>query len=137
MSLIIRFTLSALAGSMFIHPAVAASTSCTGVDQELTNQRKSEYAEIISRSLEGKVKPAKVEVDSFMQSGNWTVVYASTPVADPGYFFFDNSSGKQTFKDVWAGMADDGDGPKLVEFAKKLGANEKIAACFSKVVMSD
>lgn len=136
MSTITRFALIVLAGSMFIHPAIAA-VDCTGVDQELTKERKTEYAKLISESLKEKVKPAKVEVDSFMQSGDWTVVYASTPVADPGYFFFDNSSGKQTFKDVWGGMADEGDGPKLVKFAKDLGANAKIAACFSKVVMSD
>ncbi|WP_094509008.1 hypothetical protein [Brucella thiophenivorans] len=136
MSTITRFALIVLAGSFFIYPATAA-VDCTGVDQALTKERKTEYAKLISESLKEKVKPAKVEVDSFMQSGDWTVVYASTPVADPGYFFFDNSSGKQTFKDVWGGMADDGDGPKLVKFAEDLGANQKIAVCFSKVVMSD
>ncbi|MEJ5081399.1 hypothetical protein [Ochrobactrum sp. MYb379] len=136
MSTITRFALIVLAGSLFTHPATAA-VDCTGVDQQLTKDRKTKYAKLISESLKEKVKPAKVEVDSFMQSGDWTVVYATTPLADPGYFFFDNSSGKPTFKDVWGGMADDGDGPKLVKFAKDLGANEKLAACFSKVVMSD
>jgi hypothetical protein len=136
MSFIIKFTAAVLAVPFLVYPA-AAAVDCAGVDQELTKERKTEYAKLISESLKGEVKPAKVEVDSFMQSGKWTVVYASTPVADPGYFFFDSTSGKQTFKDVWGGMADDGDGPKLVKFAKDLGANEKIAACFSKVVMSD
>ncbi|MBO1027562.1 hypothetical protein IPU75_22985 [Ochrobactrum sp. SD129] len=136
MSFIIKFNATVLAFQFLVYPAVAA-VDCAGVDQELTKERKTEYAKIISDSLKEKVKPAKVEVDSFMQSGKWTVVYASTPVADPGYFFFDSNSGKQTFKGVWGGMADEGDGPKLVKFAKDLGANEEIAACFSKVVMSD
>lgn len=136
MSFIIKFTATVLAVPFIVYPAVAA-VDCAGVDQELTKERKTEYAKLISENLKQAVKPAKVEVDSFMQSGKWTVVYASTPVADPGYFFFDSTSGKQTFRDVWGGMADDGDGPKLVKFAKDLGANEKIAACFSKVVMSD
>lgn len=136
MPLSINIVSIALAGSLLMYPAVAAVT-CKGVDQELTKQRKIEFAELISKSVEGKVKPSKIEVDSFMQSDNWTVVYASTPIADPGYFFFERSANKQTFKDVWGGMADEGDGPQLVKFAKNLGANEQIADCFSKTVMSD
>ncbi len=85
MSFIIKFNATVLAVQFIVYPAVAA-VDCAGVDQELTKERKTEYAKIISDSLKEKVKPAKVEVDSFMQSGKWTVVYASTPVADPGYF---------------------------------------------------
>lgn len=114
-----------------------AATPCAGVDRSLTKQNKADYASLIAKSLESKVKPANVEIDAALRSGTWTVVYASTPIADPGYFFFDNSSGVQVFKDVWGGIADDGDGPILIKWAKDLGANKEIASCFSHVVMSD
>lgn len=131
-----KVTLAAFTLTLLTIPSIAAS-SCAEVDQKLTKQRKSEYAQLISKSLDGKVKPSKVEVDGFMMFGTWSVVYASTPIADPGYFFFDNSSGKQVFKDVWGGMAEEGDSPELVKFAKNLGANAQIASCFSHTVIGD
>jgi len=115
----------------------AAANPCIGVDQRLTNENKSEYAILIAKSLDKRVKPASIEIDAALSSGTWTVVYASTPVTDPGYFFFDSSSGAPVFKDVWGGMADDGDGPVLIKWARKLGANKEIASCFSHVVISD
>ncbi|SDB72518.1 hypothetical protein SAMN03159422_04497 [Agrobacterium fabrum] len=115
----------------------AAADPCAGVDQSLTKQNKAEYANLIAKSLDKKVKPASIEIDAALRSATWTVIYASTPIADPGYFFFDSSSGAPVFKDVWGGMADDGDGPVLIKWARKLGANKEIASCFSHVVMSD
>ena len=117
--------------------SAAAADPCKGVDQNLTKQKKSDYALLVSKSLNKKVKPANIEIDVALQAGTWTVIYASTPIADPGYFFFDSSSGEQVFKDVWGGMADDGDGPILIKWARELGANKEIASCFSHVVLSD
>lgn len=118
----------------FSQPAIAANP-CAGVDQSLTKQIKTEYAAHIAESLHKKVKPASVEVDAVLRSGTWTVVYASTPIADPGYFFFESSSGAPVFKDVWGGFADDDDGPVLIKWARELGANKEIASCFSHVVI--
>ncbi|WCK79854.1 hypothetical protein [Agrobacterium fabrum] len=115
----------------------AAADPCAHVDQSLTKQNKAEYATLVAKSLDKKVKPASIEIDAALRSGTWTVIHASTPIADPGYFFFDSSSGAPVFKDVWGGMADDGDGPVLIKWARKLGANKEIASCFSHVVMSD
>ncbi|MCJ8151777.1 hypothetical protein [Shinella sedimenti] len=114
-----------------------AADPCAGVDRSLTKQNKAEYAMLIAKSLDRKVKPASVEIDAALRYETWAVIYASTPVGDPGYFFFDSSSGAPVFKDVWGGMADDGDGPVLIKWARKLGANKEIASCFSHVVMSD
>ncbi|OYR24151.1 hypothetical protein CEV34_3095 [Brucella pseudogrignonensis] len=115
----------------------AAADPCAGVVQSLTKQKKAEYATLIAKSLDKKVKPTSIEIDTALRSGTWTVIYASTPIADPGYFFFDSSSGAPVFKDVWGGMPDDGDGPVLIKWARKLGANKEISSCFSHVVMSN
>ncbi|MFK3666505.1 hypothetical protein ACI2JN_14800 [Ochrobactrum teleogrylli] len=115
----------ASAGSAF------AKSPCDGVTTSLTKQQRSNYSALIAKSLRKKVKPTAVKIDSFMQSGEWAVVYADVPVADPGYFFFDLSGKTPQLKDVWGGMADRSEVPDLVKWAKKLGANAKIASCFA------
>nr|WP_245432728.1 hypothetical protein [Mesorhizobium loti] len=129
------FATTLLAGTLATSLGVAlAAPACRGVDTKLTAQRKADYAKLVARSLNQKVKPSKVTIQGFMQSGTWTVVYADVPVADPGYFFFDSSSGDPVFKEVWGGMADAGEGPQIAKWARKLGANKAIASCFAHAV---
>lgn len=64
----------------------AAADPCAGVVQSLTKQKKAEYATLIAKSPDKKVKPTSIEIDTALRSGTWTVIYASTPIADPGYF---------------------------------------------------
>jgi hypothetical protein len=127
--------LSLIAGTIHFvcQPAFAAST-CTGVDTRLTKQRRTDYAKLVANSLNQNVKPSKVDVKQFMQAGTWTVVYAYVPVADPGYFFFDTSTGKSEFKDVWGGVAEKSEAPEILKWATKLGANKPIASCFADSV---
>lgn len=127
----------ALLGILCLSQPAAAADPCAGVDRTLTKQNKADYGSLIAKSLNKKVKPRSVEIDAVLRSGTWTVIYASTPIADPGYFFFDSSSGGQVFKGVWGGIADDGDGPVLTKWARGLGANNEIASCFSHLVMTD
>lgn len=118
-----------------IHVVPAHTTDlCATVNQQLTSALKKNYASLISKSLNGKVNPSKVEVDSIMQSGTWTIVYASTPIADPGYFFFDSSTGKNLFKDVWGGIAEKGEAAEIEKWALNLGANKAISSCFAYTV---
>ncbi|MBN9045712.1 MAG: hypothetical protein J0H18_08600 [Rhizobiales bacterium] len=129
-----RYAIPATLFALLIAKPSFAADPCAGVDRTLTSELRKEYAVLISRSLEVKVKPSKVDIDSIMQAGTWTVVYASTPVADPGYFFFDSSSGKPVFKDVWGGVANKGEAPEIAKWARKLGANKTIASCFANTV---
>ena len=108
-----------------------AKSACDGVATTLTKQQKTDYRSLIAQSLGKKVKPASVNIESFMQYGNWAVAYADVPVADPGYFFFDLSGKVPKLKDVWGGMAERSEIPDLVKWAEKLGANKQIAACFA------
>ena len=124
-----------LAGTLIIpQHAALAGDRCEGVDTKLTAQRKSDYAKLVAKSLDQNVKPSQVDVQDFMQSGTWTVVFAGVPVADPGYFFFDSSSGKPDFKDVWGGVAEKGEAPEIAKWARDLGANKTIASCFADTV---
>jgi hypothetical protein len=94
-------------------------------------QQRADYAALIAKSFRKKVKPTAITIETFMKSGDWAVVYADVPVADPGYFFFNLSGKTPKLKDVWGGMADRSEVPELVKWAKKLGANEKVASCFA------
>lgn len=115
-------------------PQALAASPCKGVDTTLTEQRKSDYAALIADALDQDIMPSKVSVMDFMQSGTWAVVYAEVPVADPGYFFFDFSSGKAEFKDVWGGIAEKSEAAEIAKWARDLGTNKTIASCFADTV---
>ena len=127
--------ISLLAGIIFYpqHSAIAADY-CKGVDTKLTTQRKSDYAMLVARSLDQNVKPSQINIKDFMQSGTWTVVFAEVSLADPGYFFFDSSSGTPVFKEVWDGIAGKDEIPEITKWARELGANNTIASCFAQTV---
>lgn len=129
-------TLILFLGILFPQASYAADP-CAGVNQTLTKDLKKQYAPLIAKSLNGKVNPSKVDIDSIIQSGTWTIIYASTPIADPGYFFFNSSSGKPVFKDVWGGIAEKAEAPKIAEWARNLGANKTISTCFADTVTAD
>ncbi|WMT91964.1 hypothetical protein [Pelagibacterium sp. H642] len=116
---------------MFASSAVVAQESCVSLDTALTAVRAQEYAPLISQAAEGST-PEQVEFLSFMESGSWSAVYAATPVADPGYFFFEDVEGEKQFKDVWGGVATRSERPELVAWAEELGAPSDLAACFAE-----
>jgi len=111
--------------------SAVAKSPCDGVTASLTKQQRADYTALIAKSFRKKVKPTAITIETFMKNGDWAVVYADVPVADPGYFFFNLSGKTPKLKDVWGGMADRSEVPELVKWAKTLGANDKIANCFA------
>src|SRR5690606_12966963 len=65
--------------------AAGGVDACEGVDAQLTDARKHAYALLVA-ALDAKVKPEEVDVSAFLEDGAWSMVLASTPVTDPGYF---------------------------------------------------
>lgn len=116
-------------------PVSAASGACDGVNTALTDAHKHEYAGLVAAAMDHKVKPSAVDISKFMESGAWSAVYASTPIADDGVLFFEAVSGQKRFKDVWGGVADPEDRPELIKWARALGAPENLAKCFAHVVI--
>jgi len=127
---------AAVSALMLISSAAMAQEACVSLDNALTFVRAQEYAPLIAKAAEG-TKPEQVEFMSFAESGNWSVVYAATPVADPGYFFFEKVGGKTQFKDVWGGMADASEQPELVKWAETLGAPTELANCFAETAAAE
>jgi len=128
----------ASAGNPFVAgsvPAEPAASACAGADLQSDDARKAEYAPFVAGAVDGKVGPEDVEIHSFMRMGAWSVVFASIPIADPGWFVFETVDGDTRFKDVWAGMADEDDRPGLVDWAKALGAPEQFASCFAQTIV--
>lgn len=120
---------------MLVSTAAVAQEACASLDTALTFVRAQEYAPLIANAAEGTT-PEQVEFLSFVQSGNWSAVYAATPVADPGYFFFETVGEEKQFKDVWGGMASVSEQPELVTWAEALGAPADLAACFAESAAS-
>lgn len=115
-------------------PAFAANNACDGVKVEATQARKQEYAPLVVSAMEHKIKPAQVEFNALMESGDWSAAYISTPVSDDGVMFFQAVNGKKRFRDVWGGWADPSEKPELVSWARKLGAPAGLARCFAETV---
>lgn len=111
-----------------------AAAPCSGVERQLTDASKREYAQLVARSLNAKVKPSQVGIDKLLESGSWSAVYASTPVSDDGVLFFETQNGIKKFKEVWGGWADASERPELIKWAKKLGTPDDLARCFADIV---
>ncbi|MDX3929598.1 MAG: hypothetical protein QHC90_27840 [Shinella sp.] len=123
-----------LAGSIIAPTFAAAANPCTGVAVAITDARKHEYASLVAKALNGKVKPSQVKLYSVMEGELWSAVYVSTPETDDGVLFFEGANGNKQFKDVWGGWADPSDKPELIRWAKKLGAPDTLARCFAQTV---
>jgi hypothetical protein len=124
-----------LAGlGMMLTPAFAATNACEGVQVELTKAHEQAYAPLVAAAMDNKLKPAQVEFEAIMESGDWSAAYVSTPITDDGVMFFQTINGKKQFREVWGGFAEPSEKPQLVRWAKKLGAPDKLARCFAETV---
>lgn len=123
--------LAATLGSAGAFAASQDRRACAGVDMSLFQARKQEYAGLVAAAVGQKVRPSETTIDKFLSSGSWSMVYAEIPIADPGYFLFQEVGGQKRFKDVWGGMAQAEDRPELIAWARKLGAPAGLAACFA------
>lgn len=112
-------------------PQPPAQGACAGVDMQLTPARSSEYAGLVAAVVEEGVRPEEVDTSLFMGSGDWSVVLVSTPVSDPGYFFFEESDGRKQFRDVWGGVIERADVPGVIEWASALGPPGDLVECFA------
>jgi hypothetical protein len=110
---------------------------CAGVDTRLSPSRAQEFTGPVAAAAGERVKPSQVKIVKFLTSGSWSAVYASTPAADDGYFFFQQVDGKKQFRDVWGGMAQPSERPDLIAWAKKIGAPESLAACFADTAIGE
>ncbi|MEO9341168.1 hypothetical protein ABFT80_27635 [Mesorhizobium sp. SB112] len=122
---------------MMLAPAFAAIKACEGVQVELTKAHEQAYAPLVAAAVENKVKPAQVEFQAIMESGDWSAAYVSIPIAEDGVMFFQAVHGKKQYRDVWGGYAEPSEKPELVRWARKLGAPEKLARCFAETVAGD
>lgn len=114
-------------------PALAQE-GCFDLDSGITVVRAQEYAPLIAQAAGDDVEPEQVEFISFTQSGSWSMIYASTPVADPGYFFFEDVDGQKEFRDVWGGVAFESEKAEAVSWAEDLGTPSDLAECFAETV---
>jgi hypothetical protein len=127
--------LSLSSGNAFATSSDGNRPACAGVNTEAPQALKYKFAGLVAAAVGQDVKLSQVTIETFLSSGSWSMVYAVTPVADPGYFFFQLVDGQERFADVWGGMAGPSDRPELIAWAKKLGAPNNLAACFAHVVI--
>lgn len=120
------------------HQVSAAPQSCQDVDSVLTRDRANEYASLIVEALSEntKIKSSQVNIFRFFQFNNWSAVYAATPVADPGVFFFESVQDRKMFRRVWGGLAEPSEARELIKWAENVGIPPVLARCFAHEVTS-
>jgi len=119
----------ALLSLSFVSSAAIAQEACASLDTGITLPRVQDYAPLIADAA--GTTPEAVEFISFAESDDWSMVYAATPVVDPGFFFFESVDGGREFKDVWGGIASVSERDEQVAWAEALGAPADLAACFA------
>ena len=119
---------------ILVSTSAMAQEECFDLDAGITVVRAQEYAPLIAQVAGDDVEPEQVEFISFTQSGRWSMIYASTPVADPGYFFFEEVGGQNEFRDVWGGVASESEEAETITWAESLGAPSDLATCFAETV---
>lgn len=114
--------------------AGAYAAICDGILLESGAARQKEYAALVARNVDGRVKPSMVKIERLLREAGWSAAFAQVPGHENGIFFFEEIDGKKTFKQVWSGTAEHWESPFLMRWAVNLGAPERLAGCFASLV---
>lgn len=113
----------------------AWASPCTGVDRQLTEERKVELAPVIAKQL--NIESAEI-LQSYRYRG-WYIIYVNTHVSDEAFLFFKGDPIKSRYLTTWGGGATKYEGSEITRWvrAKAKGIPKKLAACFSWHVTRD
>lgn len=108
---------------------------CTGVDRQLTEERKAELAPVIAKQL-------NIESAEILQSyryHDWYIIYVNTHVSDEAFLFYKGDPTKSRYLTTWGGGATRNEGPEITRWvhANASGVPGKLAACFAWHVTRD
>jgi hypothetical protein len=115
-----------------------AAQSCTGVDQNLTPERRALYGPLTAEKAGGDSIGKPVNVQSFMSMGDWVAVFATPTNAERGVFFFQIVNGKPVAKDVWGGVSDGLPASKIADWTKQVDPKipRVLSMCFARAVVA-
>lgn len=101
-----------------------AKTPCDGIWQQPLAQGSALLKKTPIKGL-----PARPKVYDLMRSGNWSIVWAEFPDAEPGGYFIREGR----FVEVWGGVAAGDTAADLAKWAARQGKDmpKPLAACFS------
>jgi len=107
----------------------AETTPCKGIDQNLTDARKAEFAAPIATEWGAD----HVTVNKYMGLKNWSIVYVDTPIGDPPFVFFKGDPTKTHYVTVWSGAATIYEEQEMRRWTLKNapGIPKQLAACFA------
>ena len=103
-------------------PALA-KTPCDGIWQQPLAQGSA-----LLKKTPIKGMPARPKVYDVMRAGNWSIVWAEFPDAEPGGYFIRDGR----FVETWGGVAAGDTASELAKWAAKQGKDmpRPLAACF-------
>ena len=109
--------------------SVACASPCSGVDRQLSEERKAELAPEIAKQLNA----TRVDVLQSFRLGRWSIVYVDTHQADEAFLFFADDPLVNHYVTLWSGAASKSEEKSVKGWVVKNapGIPHRLASCFA------
>ena len=117
-------------------PTRATAQMCPGVSQTVPSEAQASFRAFIAPQIQGHPAAQRVRLEHYMQSGNWSAVFAQAPGAERGVFFFRINRNGPAFRAVWGGVPSGDSTEEIAKWPMSLDPQfpRALALCFANAV---
>ncbi|MBS0973256.1 hypothetical protein [Serratia rubidaea] len=109
----------------------SASTDCASLESAINADNRQTYQQLVQGALTEKVQLATIGITKVLAEDKWLAVFATTEIADPGVFFFNDHK----FVDVWGGMVEAQEQRTVTRWAHALHIPDRLTQCFFQAIV--
>lgn len=109
----------------------AAAPGCAPLKTAIDGDSRQSYQQLVQDALTEKVQLATIGITKVLAEDKWLAVFATTEIADPGVFFFND----RKFVDVWGGMVEAQDKRMVTQWAHALHIPDRLTQCFFQAIV--
>ncbi|MDC6119093.1 hypothetical protein PJX95_13655 [Serratia rubidaea] len=109
----------------------SAATDCAPLESAINADSRQSYQQLVQGALTEKVQLATIGITKVLAEDKWLAVFATTEIADPGVFFFNDHK----FVDVWGGMVEAQEQRTVTRWAHALHIPDRLTQCFFQAIV--
>lgn len=109
----------------------SAATDCASLESAINADNRQTYQQLVQGALTEKVQLATIGITKVLAEDKWLAVFATTEIADPGVFFFNDHK----FVDVWGGMVEAQEQRTVTRWAHALHIPDRLTQCFFQAIV--
>ncbi|WBF47565.1 hypothetical protein [Serratia rubidaea] len=109
----------------------SAATDCAPLESTINADSRQTYQQLVQGALTEKVQLATIGITKVLAEDKWLAVFATTEIADPGVFFFNDHK----FVDVWGGMVEAQEQRTVTRWAHALHIPDRLTQCFFQAIV--